>query len=247
MERSCNESMRDLPRWAYLWLALVPLGAELAARLAAGPAGLYRDIFGGERGLIENLTVLAFLWAAAAAIGSARIATAMRLGRCAPLLTVFAAACLLLAGEELSWGQHWIGWKSPQFFQEQNFQRETNLHNLSSGVRFWLWRVAWIAVVLAGALLPVWLSLKGWQRREGGHWIGSLVPTMACVPAASVQAGVHAASGLVIVTGFAPGGGRGINWNETGELYFAIFLLIYASSLYMRLRPFAKSSVRTHA
>ena len=36
------------------------------------------------------------------------------------------------AGEEISWGQHFFSWSSPEFFQELNNQKETNLHNISN-------------------------------------------------------------------------------------------------------------------
>lgn len=35
-------------------------------------------------------------------------------------------------GEEVSWGQHFFGWKSPEIFTEINKQKETNLHNISN-------------------------------------------------------------------------------------------------------------------
>jgi hypothetical protein len=42
--------------------------------------------------------------------------------------------CLLLfgAGEEISWGQHWLGFSTPDFIRGINTQREFNVHNISS-------------------------------------------------------------------------------------------------------------------
>lgn len=34
--------------------------------------------------------------------------------------------------EEISWGQHLIGWQTPVFFSHLNHQNETNIHNISS-------------------------------------------------------------------------------------------------------------------
>ena len=42
---------------------------------------------------------------------------------------LFAAACFLFAGEELSWGQHFFGWETPASWAAHNLQEETNLHN----------------------------------------------------------------------------------------------------------------------
>lgn len=44
--------------------------------------------------------------------------------------------CLVGAGEEISWGQHWIQFESSDFFQQHNQQQETNLHNLMDPVLF---------------------------------------------------------------------------------------------------------------
>lgn len=35
-------------------------------------------------------------------------------------------------GEEISWGQHYFKWSSPELFKEINNQKETNLHNISN-------------------------------------------------------------------------------------------------------------------
>ena len=46
------------------------------------------------------------------------------------LLIVLGFTALLGALEEISWGQQVLGFRSNQFFLENNLQRETNLHNL---------------------------------------------------------------------------------------------------------------------
>jgi hypothetical protein len=38
--------------------------------------------------------------------------------------------CFLVAMEEISWGQRLLGYRAPDFFLEQNFQQEFNLHNV---------------------------------------------------------------------------------------------------------------------
>ena len=35
-------------------------------------------------------------------------------------------------GEEISWGQHFFNWGSPEFFNKYNHQNEINLHNISN-------------------------------------------------------------------------------------------------------------------
>ena len=48
-----------------------------------------------------------------------------------------AAFCLVVAGEEASWGQRIFAFKPPDFFLEQNYQQELNVHNLFKGDGLW--------------------------------------------------------------------------------------------------------------
>ena len=41
-------------------------------------------------------------------------------------------ALIYFLGEEISWGQHFFNWESPDFFENKNNQKETNLHNISN-------------------------------------------------------------------------------------------------------------------
>ncbi|GLS29605.1 hypothetical protein SAMN04488498_111128 [Mesorhizobium albiziae] len=85
-----------------------------------------------------------------------------------PVPAVFAAmflACLLVLMEEMSWGQHWIGWTAGPMF-EGNAQNETNLHNFAT-YRFEA--VYYSAAFLLFVLLPMfWPSdipvLKSLER-----------------------------------------------------------------------------------
>ena len=47
-----------------------------------------------------------------------------------------ALLCFIGAGEEISWGQHWLKFESGEFFQSHNYQKETNLHNLVNPILF---------------------------------------------------------------------------------------------------------------
>ncbi len=46
------------------------------------------------------------------------------------LITLFSLLCILAFLEEISWGQHIFHFKSSEFFQLNNYQKESNLHNL---------------------------------------------------------------------------------------------------------------------
>lgn len=47
-------------------------------------------------------------------------------------LLVKILALIYYLGEEISWGQHYFKWISPEFFLNNNIQGETNLHNMSN-------------------------------------------------------------------------------------------------------------------
>lgn len=49
------------------------------------------------------------------------------------LLMFIAVGAILIAMEEISWGQRILGFESGDFFTAHNAQKETNLHNLISG------------------------------------------------------------------------------------------------------------------
>jgi hypothetical protein len=62
---------------------------------------------------------------------------------------------LLLAGEEISWGQRVVGFDAPESIQEANYQNEFNLHNLNilgSGWSRRLFNVFWITLFV---VIPV--------------------------------------------------------------------------------------------
>ena len=89
-------------------------------------------------------------------------------GRFRLLYVVFALGALFAALEEISYGQHFLGWQSPRWFVEQNAQRETNLHNLfSDRPGRTLRNVALAGVVLGGVVLPAAALWAGGQYAPG--------------------------------------------------------------------------------
>lgn len=63
---------------------------------------------------------------------------------------------LFAAGEELSWGQHLLGWGTPEALVDANLQEETNVHNLEvlrALDPYRLFTLFWIPFVLLVPLL----------------------------------------------------------------------------------------------
>lgn len=68
-----------------------------------------------------------------------------------------AAFCGFVAGEEISWGQRLFGFRPATVFLEQNYQQESNLHNLLKDVLDTRWMV--FAICASYGVLAPYLSL----------------------------------------------------------------------------------------
>lgn len=82
--------------------------------------------------LTEVALVAAFAWLTSAAVRSRGSKVARPLG--IPISAIYGlmiAVTFIILMEEISWGQHWVGWSSGPLF-EGNAQNETNLHNFAT-------------------------------------------------------------------------------------------------------------------
>ncbi|MFY0637394.1 hypothetical protein [Maricaulis maris] len=82
----------------------------------------------GDGGLIENLTILLMLFPVI--LTAERIRQRNRDTAFGGISLAITALILILAfGEEVSWGQHWLGFTPPEAVLQTNLQEEFNLHN----------------------------------------------------------------------------------------------------------------------
>jgi hypothetical protein len=129
-----------------LWHALAA-GALLGGAVACAALG-ERAYFWyvGEDGFAESLTALLFL---GGFFYSIRARNELSRGGDKLLTPLFFVAILgmaFLAGEEVSWGQRFFHWSTPEALAERNVQGETTLHNIN-GVH----QVIGLAQLLLGA------------------------------------------------------------------------------------------------
>ena len=68
---------------------------------------------------------------------------------------VAALSCVYIAGEEMSWGQHFFHWNTPDYWGEVNPAAETNLHNTYACSRNIRARMLEIGVLMGGILVPI--------------------------------------------------------------------------------------------
>lgn len=108
--------------YSLLLLAVVLVAALLEAHFPAAYAIAIQ-----EDSLVEWTTFWAFLGASVAALSATRTAPTR-------WFMVYAVGlglgCLLIAMEEISWGQRVFGYRPPELFLAENAQQELNLHNL---------------------------------------------------------------------------------------------------------------------
>ncbi len=154
-------------------------------------------------------------------------------------LLLAALCCLYVAGEEMSWGQHFFGWATPPEWARINDQNETNLHNTSSWFdqkpRFLLG----LAVGLGGIGVPL-LALRRPDLRQGR--LALILPPLIGLPLAGIAMLVGA------VWLFDNLRGRGsffVRPSEVQELYFYAFVLLYLVVLRRRLAALPPPGVLT--
>ncbi|MCB2193226.1 MAG: hypothetical protein KQI62_16760 [Deltaproteobacteria bacterium] len=149
---------------APLVLALLMVGCRFLA------PGFYHELV-QEDGLLEYTQFFCY-----AAAGGLCLYASPRLWGQAPAahfwtVLLLGLGLLVVAGEEISWGERLLGYDLPQWFAENNFQHEVSLHNLKAvqgkisflyvatglalGLGWSLWRrpAAWLR------LGPAWRSL----------------------------------------------------------------------------------------
>jgi hypothetical protein len=232
----------ELSPW--LWL-VAPLALALLpyAVHAVDPAA-YESWVRTEAGVMENATALLLLVAVVsgslALLGVSVVSSPLRLRSWILLLTL---GCLYFLGEEVSWGQHYFGWTTPEGLAELNEQGETNLHNIGGWTEAFLDQgprsLLTVAALVGGVIAPLFLRRRrgAWDPRTRlATWIW---PTMVCLPA-SILALV---SSLPAKVARAVGGEvpelLDIRGGESKECFLAFFLMLYLVSLRVRLRRLA--------
>lgn len=170
-----------LPALLYLWMPLV-IALVLALTWHLSP-GFYREFVVGETALLESAHVIVPLLSIVLCLRILPMAEV----RADRLVFIWILLGLLgsiyMAGEEASWGQHYIGWLTPESWQAVNDQGETNLHNTSAWLDQKPRTLLEIGVIVGGIIIPL-LALKRPAIREGSFAI--FLPPLVCLPTALI-------------------------------------------------------------
>ncbi len=163
---------------------ILPLAtAVILSALAYISPSFYGAYMSPETGVVETVQIVLLVLTAglAARLLSRRAVAKAHWFRIWSLLIVVGA--IYVAGEEASWGQHYLGWSTPDTWQAVNDQNETNLHNTSSWFDQKPRVILEIAVLFGALLLPLARHTRLYPRHPK---IAYLVPTVRCVPAAAM-------------------------------------------------------------
>lgn len=217
----------------WLWLPL----AFLAALIWASHEGatVYDRIFNNERNGVMELAQ-ALLMAGAFIVSLATIRPLVRM-RASPWLYAWVALAALgslyVAGEEISWGQHFFGWATPEGWSALNDQNETNLHNISAWFDQKPRHLLSAGVIVGGLVIPV-LALFRPDIRAGR--LGLILPPFLCLPSAALASFLGLAALFDDeVTKLFDGFSVVIRPSEAQETYFYSFILLYVVVLYRRV------------
>lgn len=146
-----------------LWVLLGTAALATLFFTLLDPTG-FSTFFAAEDGPIEYGTALLLFFACLALLA---LAFGVR-GLPRILLIIYALAFFFAAGEEISWGQRIFGVESSEFFKQNNYQGETNLHNLVIGdvhlVEHIFGRGLALVLLCYLVLLPLLYPFARWVR-----------------------------------------------------------------------------------
>jgi hypothetical protein len=227
----------DALRWGVpATVAEIVLLLPIIGGVAVALTRLDRDLFSWllkEDSVVEWSQFALFLAAAFFGARAVRVSWSVRGGKEALVLSLFVLGCLVVAGEEISWGQRILGLETPELLEGTNVQGEFNAHNVlevRTGLKF-----AMIGVGLYGFVAPWLVRMRAWRP---GPRLELAVPPLFLSSSFLVLAGYNLGR-----LAFFPQGFFGVEENltlgrfgEWPELCLAFALAFYALLIWRRSR-----------
>ncbi len=168
------DKKHDLPLWFWVGLPLASMAFRFAAPAVLSEPDWQRQMT-EEFGLIQNLTVIFLL--PAIVTGVLIFLRRRELPRgIGWIMLLGGLAALYFAGEEASWGQHWLGYGTPDALKEINSQDEFNVHNINNIFNN-IPRQLMFAGTICCVVIPLWLASWPWL---GTHfeWLNKRFPRL---------------------------------------------------------------------
>jgi len=194
---------------------------------------------GSRRDLLEVLTVVVLL--PAVVLGAMIFLRRRELPRGVGWLMLLAGlAALYFAGEEASWGQHWLGYGTPQAVARINEQGEFNIHNISSLFNNVPRQLMFGGALVGGMVLPLALRRRlSWPEAPKSLWYW-LIPNYRLVLISAMAVFLRLPNRLHHWLGAPPTESylaRAVfrYSGEFKEYCFALIILLYLLSVYLRM------------
>ena len=227
-----NSQSNDLPKWLWLWLPLIVALFPYVARIISIESD---SIVFGEQGIIENYTFVILFIAIILGILAILKMRSFQFPIFRIWITLLVLGCIYYAGEEISWGQHWFGWGTPEAWMDVNDQGETNLHNTSALLDQVPRMLLTVAAVVGGIIIPIVIFLRDMplSRDSFYYW---LWPTYVNIPTCILAIVVSLHEKLYKLFDTTVPHLLDIRAGETKECLLAMFLFMYITSFYRRLK-----------
>lgn len=139
-----------LPLWQWM---ILPLGFMLAVIPISTSSYKINELFMDENGVVELLQAALLLVSGVTAFRAWRSIPRERHKWFRAWLLLAAICCFFVFGEEVSWGQWWFKWTTPDYWKVLNQQQETNLHNTSRYLNQVPRRLLEFSVICGGILI----------------------------------------------------------------------------------------------
>lgn len=229
---------RDLPLWLWVGLPLASIALRLVVPAVLDAEG-WKQQMTEEWGIVQNLTVLFLL--PAVVMGVLIFLRRRELPRGVGwIMLLVALAAFYFAGEEASWGQHWLGYGTPEALKKINTQDEFNVHNVHNIFNNVPRQLMLAATVIGGIILP--LVLKRRLAEPGApkspwYW---LIPNYRLMVISVMAIILRLPKRLEDILGSPQNGsysdmaffqGSG----EFKEYCYALVIMFYVLSIYMRM------------
>jgi hypothetical protein len=219
-----KQAMINRKRMLFHGLPIIVLFFPLAWYTGAGSDYWLK----GEKGIVENMTVLFLVIAIGFSISGFFKARKLDLSILVKgWLVLLILGALYFALEEISYGQHMFGWGTGEAWKDLNDQDETNLHNTHAIFDQIPRAMLMIGILVGGVILPVIRKLRKTPLKETEllywHW-----PTSDCITAGLLVVLIRPILSMFDVTF--------IDTGEMKENFFGLFIMLYCVSLQMRLK-----------
>lgn len=213
-----NRSIYQHTSFWCLWLPLLCLALQFLVE-AFVPEPLYTRMH-TENGPVEILQCVVLLPALVAGLQ-----LLLRLHFQPPVwisvwVLIAVAGCFYVTGEEVSWGQHFLNWNTPEYWASFNDQNETNFHNTSSWLDQKPRLLLELGVIIGGLLMPLCRRLR---KKTFPAWLEMIAPSNHLIPLAAIVLFIKIADKLGGVTSIALFGRA----SEVVEFFIYYFVWLY--------------------